>query len=104
MKRYIVAAMAGFACAWSFMLATPALADNNSPFTFTVTPIVWLSTIGDGSAPTPKNFISDPAGAAPPTTDNLRWNYGLSYKINRHSSLSYAHNTFDFSLGRIFEA
>ena len=104
MKRSITIAMVALAFAWFFMLtATGAMADQKSPLTITLTPVFFLGTTSDAVSPAaPGTVLNDPT--PPRNTSEARLNYGLSYAINKKSSLSYSHANVSFALGRLLTA
>ncbi len=102
MRRYILTAIACSAFVWSIALnAGIASAAGSNPLTLTVTPTWFLSTISDGQAQLPPGIVPLNSPQPPRATNNLRWDYGLTYQLDKHSSLSYSHANFDFTLGRI---
>lgn len=99
MRRYLMTAMAGLALAGSIALsASPVRADSNSPITITLQPIYTLNDTGDAST-LPAGFFS--TNGTPKTTNDWEINYGISYRLDKRSSISYMHENSDFSLGAL---
>lgn len=105
MKRSITIAMAALAFAWFFMLnATGAMADQKDPLTITLTPVFFLGTTSDAVSPPLPGTVPGNSPFPPRNTSEARLNYGLSYAINKKSSLSYSHANVSFALGRLVTA
>jgi hypothetical protein len=114
MRRYLPIAMAALAFAWSIAL-TAVSARADSPITITVQPVYTLNTTSDAQKVLPGTCsqLANPASLAtlaatcnnaPPVTNTLQLNYGISYRIDAKSSLSYMHDNSDFSLGALVTA
>jgi hypothetical protein len=102
MKRSILGAVVALAFAWSIIgTTTSAMADQKSPFTITLTPVWDIGTTSDAQALPPPGTVPLNSPLQPPSTDDIRLNYGISYAFSKKSSLSYSHSNIGFELGRI---
>jgi hypothetical protein len=102
MRRYLTRAMACLALAGSAAFtASPALAASNSPITITLQPTWTLNTTSDAQAPIPSGVVLTDGSPNAHVTNDININYGISYRLDKKSSLSYNHVNADFSLGRI---
>ena len=102
MRRYLQRAMACLALAGSAAFtASPALAASNSPITIILQPTWTLNTTGDAQAPVQPNQLIDGNGPTSRVTNDINLNYGITYRLDKKSSLAYNHINSDFSLGRI---
>jgi hypothetical protein len=102
MKRSITIALAALAFAWFFTLgASSAMADQKSPLTISITPVWFLGTTSDATSLPPAGTVPLNSPTIPRNTNDLRLNYGLTYTINKKSSLAYSHANFSFALGRL---
>lgn len=101
MKRSVTIALAALAFAWSLMLTAAGAMAGTSPITITITPVWFVGTTTDAQALPPPGTIPIYQPTQPRSTDDIRVNYGISYQLNKHSSLSYSHANVAFSLGRL---
>lgn len=109
MHRTAQVAIASLVLAALTFLTSATAQAAQQRWTVEIAPVFFQDNTGDSSAPPPPGTIPLYCTAGQPTcpngnpqtTSNLRLDYSISYQINKRWSASYAHSTFDFSLGRI---
>jgi len=98
--------IAGFlvALAVVFNATLPAKADDfGKRFTIDIAPSWNIATNGDAYAQPPPGRIAfgyNPTND-PPITNDLLLDYGLNFRIDKKSSFSYTHSSFDLTFGRV---
>jgi hypothetical protein len=98
-RRTHRAAIASLALAVFACLTTIAASAQTKHWTIEVAPVYFLNLTGDASAPQPGVAVN--TNRQPVTTNNVRFDYGITYAFTPKLSLWYKHEDFDFALGRI---
>jgi hypothetical protein len=98
-------AASGFAVALFAVAAIPALADDfGQRFTVDVAPVFNATTTGDANSAPPAGLGGVGYTNDHPVPQTIQLEYGLDYKIDKHTHFYYAHNKLVFAIGRVLTA
>ena len=92
----------GFAAGLFATAAIPAFADDfGQRFTIDIAPNYQASTTGDANAAPPPGNVGTGYTNDHPVPSTLQLDYGLDFKIDKHTHLYYSHSNLQFAIGRI---
>lgn len=103
MRRILsAAAVIAFAAASALVAASPASADDlGSRITINVAPVYLLGTNGDANAPPPPGSAGIGYTKDHPIAEALRADYGIDFRLDPKTHLSFSHGNVAYQLGRI---